>query len=63
MITLTPLTPCSGISKSSDEAARGQGPISYLLELDGVKILLDMGGFDPRQALEGSYGYEERIRE
>lgn len=60
MITLTPLT-CP--PSESSTAPLADQPISYLLQVDDVKVLLDLGGYDPRSCLERSFEYEERIRE
>lgn len=57
MITLTPLS-SSATSVSPDE------PVSYYLELDDARILLDMGQRDYRaSAQQKSWEYEEKIRE
>lgn len=57
MITLTPLS-SSATSVSPDE------PVSYFLELDDARILLDMGQRDYRaSAQQTSWEYEEKIRE
>ena len=54
MITLTPLS-ASASSSSSTE------PVSYLLELDEAKILLDVGQSDYRAGTSSEY--EDRIKE
>ncbi|KAL1412941.1 hypothetical protein Q8F55_000690 [Vanrija albida] len=57
MITLTPLS-ASASSASSSE------PVSYFLELDNARILLDMGQRDFRASQEsGNWEYENKIRE
>ena len=54
MITLTPLSASASSSSASE-------PVSYLLELDEARILLDIGQSDYRA---GTYGeYEDKIRE
>jgi hypothetical protein len=60
MITLTPLT---GPPSGSSTAPLADQPVSYLLQVDDVKVLLDLGGYDPRASLERSFEYEEKIRE
>ncbi|GHJ86659.1 hypothetical protein NliqN6_3061 [Naganishia liquefaciens] len=60
MITLTPLT---GPPSGSSSAPLADQPVSYLLQVDDVKVLLDLGGYDPRSCSERSFEYEERIRE
>lgn len=57
MITLTPLS-ASASSLSSSE------PVSYLLQLDEARILLDLGQRDYRaSSQQTSWEYEEKIRE
>lgn len=57
MITLTPLS-SSATAVSADE------PVSYFLELDDARILLDMGQRDYRaSAQQTAWEYEEKIRE
>ncbi|ODN95264.1 cleavage and polyadenylation specificity factor subunit 2 [Cryptococcus wingfieldii CBS 7118] len=57
MITLTPLSASANESSSSE-------PISYLLQLDDARILLDMGQRDYRaSAQQTSWEYEEKVRE
>lgn len=61
MISLTPLSaPADG--KSGPLAVE---PICYLLQLDDVRILLDLGGHDPRITSEPGYSasYEQRVKE
>lgn len=60
MITLTPLT---GPPLASSTAPLADQPVCHLLQVDDVKVLLDLGGYDPRQSRERSFEYEERIRE
>jgi hypothetical protein len=61
MIVFTPLTG----SAATPDPSLSTGPVSYLLELDDVKILLDLGGNDPRRTSEKNYDttYERRIKE
>lgn len=61
MIIFTPLTG----SATTPGSPLSTGPVSYLLELDDVKILLDLGGNDPRRTSEEGYDatYEQRIKE
>ncbi|WVQ80726.1 hypothetical protein IAT38_002831 [Cryptococcus sp. DSM 104549] len=57
MITLTPLSASAASSSSSE-------PISYLLELDNARILLDLGQRDYRaSAQQANWEYEEKVRE
>lgn len=72
MITFTPLTPSAGTTinspsstASSSTSPLAVSPVSYLLEVDDVKILMDLGGFDPRVVEQESYdtAYEDKIRE
>lgn len=57
MITLTPLSASASSSSSSE-------PICYLLELDEVRILLDMGQRDFRSNQQRTeWAYEEKVRE
>jgi hypothetical protein len=63
MIIFTPLT---GSSQNPNRAGiKGTSPVSHLLELDDVKILLDLGGRDPRLTSEAGYdlAYEKKIKE
>jgi cleavage and polyadenylation specificity factor subunit 2 len=64
MITFTPLS-SSAQSLDSTSTSASTGPISYLLELDDIKILLDLGGRDPRVASQEGYdaGYEKKVKE
>ena len=61
MIIFTPLTG----SAETPGSSLSTGPVSYLLELDDVKILLDLGGNDPRRTSENGYDtkYEQKIKE
>jgi cleavage and polyadenylation specificity factor subunit 2 len=61
MIVFTPLTG----SAATPGPSLSTGPVSYLLELDDVKILLDLGGNDPRRTSEEEYDatYERRVKE
>ena len=57
MITFTPLSASAGSSSSSE-------PVCYLLEVDGARILLDLGQRDFRASSEfGNWEYEEKVRE
>ncbi|KAL7423212.1 hypothetical protein Q5752_002512 [Cryptotrichosporon argae] len=57
MITLTPLSASAASSSSSE-------PVCYFLELDGARILLDLGQRDYRaSAARGDWSYEEKVRE
>jgi cleavage and polyadenylation specificity factor subunit 2 len=58
MITLTPLA-----GSSSSLSPTTTSPACYLLQLDDVRILLDMGGYDPRDAADRGVEYEMKIRE
>jgi hypothetical protein len=60
MITLTPLT---GPPSASITAPLADQPVCHLLQVDDVKVLLDLGGYDPRRRPERPFEYEERIRE
>lgn len=60
MITLTPLTPPPSASTTVPLADQ---PVCYLLQVDDVKVLLDVGGYDPRTSSRAqSYEFEEKIR-
>jgi hypothetical protein len=61
MIVFTPLTG----SAATPGPSLSTGPVSYLLELDDVKILLDLGGNDPRRTSEEGYDstYERKVKE
>ncbi len=58
MITLVPLAGSSSSLKPTADT-----PACYLLEIDEVRVLLDVGGYDPRAGLDRSYEYEEKVRE
>lgn len=63
MITLTPISSSSSAASTS-KGGCGQEPISYLLEIDDERILLDCGGTDYRVSKEAtSWEYEEKIKE
>ncbi len=63
-LTMITFTPISG-SSSSVQSDNAQVPLCYLLQVDEVNILLDLGGYDPRKPSSSSrtYEYEEKIRE
>lgn len=57
MITLTPLSSSASSSSLTE-------PVSYFLQLDDARILLDMGQRDYRASAEAdNWEYEEKIRE
>lgn len=78
MITLTPLVGSSQADEdpASSDTIHAQGPLCYLLQLDETKVLLDLGGHDPRKKAKGEaqdqddtasasdkYEYETNLRE
>lgn len=67
MITLTPLTPRAGTTDGPildpSAYAASSAPISYLLELDDARILLDLGGYEASTTpSKACLEYAQRIR-
>lgn len=67
MITLTPLTPRAGTADGPlldpSAYAASSAPISYLLELDDARILLDLGGYEAStESSSACRSYAARIR-